>query len=705
VLRLGDEAMVLEAVGEPVKLVGRTMLWYRIQAETDDGKVEGFAFGSVLTPIRWRDDLDGDGQEDVTVLTFSPDFKPRVRVRSPAIEGAEAVALDLTIGQAGGTLRAQRVEHPHQPWSLVRVSLCREGGDCDEALVSYLQGPGGAPVLARVPTGESPLAFELTPDGLIAAHQARVVRGGRLVAIDQIPLTPPAGTFEGAVSFHPWKAPQTYRYYTQRWTVTDTGGTEHAKEQRWTWEGFGTIAEGEYKGKTLISTSWGWINSKSGARMSNAYRFVAVEKKRWVYLPKASPMPEIGWITTEAAKHGITIEVDPDLVVRGLSMPRVLHEGEKGRIRLSYFSVEGDEPDKGTPGFQGRFEHDATEVYSHPVVTSLRGDSEWITSRQADGVVLYYYYEPIFASSSPYQRHLDGDDIQWEAPNASERGEYPLTWDDQCGELKKGPERVRGIKRDELRKVGEKDGIALFVPIDEGHPVYTEATRQMKDEEPDFDGGVPLLIFEDDLGSFRKLLRRDTYYSTMACEPVLYLYGDPQQEVRVTLHPDIEITHAVPEPVDHTWWLHPSPTGRVREVGGETRYPFLFWEGYWHHIPRPTRGARVPGPDTRAHLTEILPRLGLRGREIDDFIDSWAGALEEGDCNVIAFHEKERIDVWFPMQIEPEPDTLVRVLMDWWPCDDTEVEDTENEISRAEPVRHGLTAVEWGALRRPGVPR
>ena len=61
--------------------------------------------------------------------------------------------------------------------------------------------------------------------------------------------------------------------------------------------------------------------------------------------------------------------------------------------------------------------------------------------------------------------------------------------------------------------------------------------------------------------------------------------------------------------------------------------------------------------------------------------------------NYIRFETLDEINSYMPLIIEPQPDTLIRVLMDYKPLD-KKINVNEQQLST--PIRNGFTVVEWG---------
>ncbi len=103
-LPLGMKVSILDG-GRTEVLTQRRNKWYRVRTPV---QVEGWVFGAVLSPVRVM--LQGaQGGEAPAVVTFSPEFAPRVRVRDPYRgESGKEWSLDVkpTDEFVGGVLTA-----------------------------------------------------------------------------------------------------------------------------------------------------------------------------------------------------------------------------------------------------------------------------------------------------------------------------------------------------------------------------------------------------------------------------------------------------------------------------------------------------------------------------------------------------------------------------------------------------------------------
>ena len=105
-----------------------------------------------------------------------------------------------------------------------------------------------------------------------------------------------------------------------------------------------------------------------------------------------------------------------------------------------------------------------------------------------------------------------------------------------------------------------------------------------------------------------------------------------------------------------------------------------------------TKGFCIKGEDTAAFLEDALEKLGLNRKEANEFIVYWLPIMEQNPYNIISFQTAVYIDA-AELQINPAPDTLIRVFMAWQSADEY-VELEKQELTA--PERTGFTVVEWG---------
>lgn len=176
-------------------------------------------------------------------------------------------------------------------------------------------------------------------------------------------------------------------------------------------------------------------------------------------------------------------------------------------------------------------------------------------------------------------------------------------------------------------------------------------------------------------------------------KPVIYLYPEEEMEVDVKLDIDGELTCTYPKYNDE-WKVVAKPDGRLFDENG-LEYSYLYWEAKSNVNFDMSKGFCVKGEDTVKFLEETLDKLGLNRREANDFITYWLPMMESNPYNIIAFQTDVYTDM-AKLDIEPAPDTLIRVFMAWATVD--EYVDMEPQELTA-PERKGFSVVEWGGSK------
>lgn len=176
-------------------------------------------------------------------------------------------------------------------------------------------------------------------------------------------------------------------------------------------------------------------------------------------------------------------------------------------------------------------------------------------------------------------------------------------------------------------------------------------------------------------------------------KPVIYLYPEEEMPVSVKLNLDGELTCTYPS-YGEGWKVTARPDGTLVDQAGQT-YSYLYWEGQTYARWDMSRGFCVKGEDTAAFLEDALEKLGLTRREANEFIVYWLPLMQDNPYNIISFQEDAYTQA-AKLDIEPKPDTLIRVFMAYKPSDSF-VELEAQELTA--PERAGFTAVEWGGAQ------
>ena len=175
-------------------------------------------------------------------------------------------------------------------------------------------------------------------------------------------------------------------------------------------------------------------------------------------------------------------------------------------------------------------------------------------------------------------------------------------------------------------------------------------------------------------------------------KPIIYLYPTEETDVSVVAKYPEKFTHTYPK-YKNGWNVLAKPDGTLydKETGRELYA--LYWEGIDNHTAEMEEGFCVKGEDTIEFLEEKLALLGLNEREAEEFIVYWLPILEENKYNYIHFLTTEKVESIMPLEITPEPDTRIRILMEYKALD-KEIQVEEQKIET--PERNGFVMVEWG---------
>ena len=178
-------------------------------------------------------------------------------------------------------------------------------------------------------------------------------------------------------------------------------------------------------------------------------------------------------------------------------------------------------------------------------------------------------------------------------------------------------------------------------------------------------------------------------------KPVIYLYPlEDNTEISVRLDYNGNLIDLIPEfNAENTWNVPANRDGKIT-FEGQT-YDYLFWEGDPNYSYDFYSGFCVKGEDTELFLNEKLTLLGLNDSEKAEFMEFWLPMMEKNPYNLISF-QGNSYNRGAKLTVTPQPDTLIRVFMAWYPTDKYI---KINPQYLETPQRGGFTVVEWGGNR------
>src|SRR5215472_1438700 len=325
-----------------------------------------------------------------------------------------------------------------------------------------------------------------------------------------------------------------------------------------------------------------------------------------------------------------------------------------------------------------------------------------------DGTYLSYVYKPDFNREGSLQ-------VTWNdgpLPGGISFRNVTLAgcgWSEADAVSVVAPALVSESDLDPIGKV-TATGEAIYGLKDKNHPLYKEFYKEYDSSFPawarelpedarqvsygDFVKAHPLFVWKDPFGRLIRFVNT-RFVMPNACEPILYLYPPQQEDIQLNLGEDVVVINSYPA-YHQGWSVSARPDGELTDLGSGRRVPYLFWEGHSYLVPSADTGFLVKSSDIATFLAGILPRLGLNAKETRDFSTAWSPRLNQSPYYLITFLDRPLIDRLYPVRIDPPPDTMIRVLMDFKPL--SEPISVTPPVLAPVPQRRGFTVVEWGVL-------
>ena len=178
-------------------------------------------------------------------------------------------------------------------------------------------------------------------------------------------------------------------------------------------------------------------------------------------------------------------------------------------------------------------------------------------------------------------------------------------------------------------------------------------------------------------------------------KPMIYIYPEQDIDLTIKLGKEENIKSSYPK-YKNEWNLKVSKDSNIYDIETNRNYYGLFYDVVDNYNINLNEGFVVKGEDTVSFLEEKLSILGLSEREINEFIVYWIDKLESNYYNFISFRSQEDINDMMPLSFSKEPDTLIRVIMDYKPLEEP-IKTKEQKLTKVE--RSGYTIVEWGGKK------
>lgn len=206
----------------------------------------------------------------------------------------------------------------------------------------------------------------------------------------------------------------------------------------------------------------------------------------------------------------------------------------------------------------------------------------------------------------------------------------------------------------------------------------------------------PLLYWVDPFGNLVELQNLKLVPQAECGKPVIYLYPKQTTTTTVWLQPQGGFTYTEPNYVVN-WLVKAQPNGHLTDIRTGKEYPYLFWEGRGGFYEQPKKGWVVKRASVKTFLQSKLLQLGLNHDESADFMDFWLPRMQAKPYYFVTFMGNSTMDTLAPLTVDPRPDTVIRILMDFTPLD--KPIKVQNFTIRT-PKRQGFTVIEWGGVLR-----
>lgn len=157
--------------------------------------------------------------------------------------------------------------------------------------------------------------------------------------------------------------------------------------------------------------------------------------------------------------------------------------------------------------------------------------------------------------------------------------------------------------------------------------------------------------------------------------------------------PNGELTFSYP-PIKDGWHVVATPSGDLYDRTTNEHYDYLWWSSFASSLHVPNGGVSIAKDDIHKYLDDVLSRMSLNDKEINNFNEYWVPKLQslDSDYVYINFLFNNEVNQIGKLNISPTPDNVIRVFMLYKAAERS----YNNEREFPKNVRDGFTAVEWG---------
>lgn len=207
---------------------------------------------------------------------------------------------------------------------------------------------------------------------------------------------------------------------------------------------------------------------------------------------------------------------------------------------------------------------------------------------------------------------------------------------------------------------------------------------------------MAFLYWQDAFGRWIEFTNEDVMLAAECGKPVIYLYPEEVTDMEVYVHPQSGFTYTEPVYADG-WRVTAYPDGTIVNRDDGQVYPYLFWEGRGGEYSSPEEYWVVAQADVKAFIYDMMGQFGFVQHEIDDFAEFWLPRMTDAAYYKIGFHGNAVMDEIAPLEVTGQPDSVLRILMDF---EELEAPIAENPPAFIPPFERGegFVVTEWGGV-------
>jgi hypothetical protein len=143
------------------------------------------------------------------------------------------------------------------------------------------------------------------------------------------------------------------------------------------------------------------------------------------------------------------------------------------------------------------------------------------------------------------------------------------------------------------------------------------------------------------------------------------------------------------------WNVVADPDGTIHY--GSEIFDYLYYEASLPDklITKPEKGYVMKYDDRKAFLIDLVTKLGLNEKEMNQFVEYWVPILPQANYYFVGVIPQSTLHQLSPLVITPTPQNLIRVSLYFQALD--------KSVTVLPPLilpvnRDGYTAVEWGGI-------